>query len=56
MITGEDLSNIDFILSLQEGVINQSPERKKTIKDLRNKIHVEMKKFKIKIGGKKKNG
>ena len=47
MITGSDLTNMDFLLSLQESVINQPKERKKLIINLRNKIHKELDKIKI---------
>ena len=49
MITGSDLTNIDFILSLQKSVINQPEERKELINKLRRKIHEELNKIKIKI-------
>jgi len=49
MITGTDLMNIYFFLSLQESIVNQTEERKKIINDLRAKIHIEMEKIKIKI-------
>lgn len=48
MITGNDLSNMDFLLSLQESIIDQPEKRKKLIINLRNKIHKELSKLKIK--------
>ena len=49
MITGSDLTNIDFILSLQESITNQPKERTGLITKLRSKIHEELNKIEIKI-------
>lgn len=49
MLTFNDLKNIDSYLMRQQAVVNQSPESKDLIEDLRNKIANTMNEIEVKV-------